>query len=138
MPVPTKQQMRDFCTIDEWDETPRTDHYRYKKLVGGDILRTKVSLGRGPAFNDPGLWHRVWKHQLALRSEDEFWDALKRRAPVDRAQPGPAVAPPSQPTKPAWLVQFLVHVDGLPLGEVLAMTEGDALRRYEERVSEGG
>lgn len=126
--------MKDFVRIDGWEEIARTDHHRYvKRLPDGNLLRTRVSFGRGPAFSDPALWARVWRHQLDLRSEDEFWKALRTGDPVDRTPPQ-AVAPPDQPTKPLWLVEFLTNVVGLPLDEVLAMPEEEAMARYLERI----
>lgn len=134
MPVPTKDDMKDFVAIDGWEEIRRTDHHRYvKKLVDGKILRTRVSFGRGPAFDDPGLWRRVWSRQLDLRSEDAFWEALRKREPVDRGLPA-AVEPPPHATKPAWLFHYLVDVAGLDAGAVLAMTEEEAMAHYLEHV----
>ncbi len=70
--------MKTFVRIDAWEEISRTDHYRYvKKLVDGKVLRTRISFGRGAAFDDPALWAHVWRRQLDLRSEDEFWAALR-------------------------------------------------------------
>ncbi|MGK2936220.1 MAG: hypothetical protein ACSLFR_00180 [Solirubrobacteraceae bacterium] len=126
--------MRDFVRTDEWEEISRTDHYRYiKKLVDGKLLRTRVSFGRGPAFDDPGLWSRVWRHQLDLRSEDEFWEALRTGNPVDRTPPA-ATAAPTQPTKPMWLVEFLTNVVGLALEDVLSMTEDEAMARHMDHI----
>lgn len=130
MPVPTKEDMKDFVRIDEWEEISRTDHHRYiKKLVDGKLLRTRVSFGRGPAFDDPAMWARVWRHQLDLRSEDQFWAALQSGEPVDRSPASVATAP-TEPTKPLWLVEFLTNVAGLPVEDVLPMTEEEATARY--------
>lgn len=126
--------MQDFVRIDGWEEIARTDHHRYiKKLLDGKLLRTRVSFGRGPAFDDPGLWSRVWRQQLDLRSEDEFWEALRTGDPVDRT-PATATAAPTQPTKPLWLVEFLTNVVGLSTDDVLPMTEDEAMTRYMERI----
>jgi len=131
--VPTKAELRRFVEIDEWDETRRTDHHRYKKLVDGRILRTRVSMGRGPAFNDPGLWHHVWSKQLDLRSEDEFWETLRTRKPVDR-HTQPSAAPPPRSTKPEWLYSFLVRTVGLDHATVLAMSEEEAMQAYHAHI----
>jgi hypothetical protein len=134
VPVPTKENMKDFVRIDGWEEIARTDHHRYiKKLVDGKLLRTRVSFGRGAAFDDPGMWARVWRHQLDLRTEDEFWEALRTGEPVDRTPPT-AVPAPEQPTKPLWLVEFLTNVMGLTIEEVLPMTEDEAMARYMQHI----
>jgi hypothetical protein len=134
VPVPDKSDLQAFLRIDDWTETRRTDHYRYRKqLPNGDILRTKVSLGRGPAFNSPGLWHHVWKDQLQCSSEDEFWDTLKARIPLQRGQATPTTAP-TGPTKPTWLYEFLVNVVQMNPQEVLALSQQDAMNIYLQRV----
>jgi hypothetical protein len=131
VPVSDKSDLRDFLRIDDWEETKRTDHHRYhKELDNGEILRTKVSFGRGPAFNDPGLWQRVWNDQLGLRSEDEFWETLRTREPPDRAAATTPAAAPAGPTKPTWLYEFLVAVARMDPDEVLALTEEEAMASY--------
>lgn len=134
MPVPDKSELRAFLHIDAWEETKRSDHHRYRKqLAGGEILGTKVSFGRGPAFNDPGLWRHVWKDQLGLSAEDEFWEALRARRPPPRGQAALPAAP-TAPTKPAWLYEFLVHVARMDAEDVLALSAEEAMRIYMRRV----
>ena len=134
MPVPDKSDLKAFLRIDDWTETQRTDHYRYRKqLSNGDILRTKVSFGRGPAFNSPGLWHHVWKDQLKCPSEDDFWNTVKTRIPLKRTQANPTT-PPTGPTKPTWLYEFLVNVVQMESQEVLALSQQDAMNIYLQRV----
>jgi hypothetical protein len=134
VPVPDKSDLESFLRIDGWTETQRGDPYRYRKqLDNGDILRTKVSFGRGPAFDDPGLWRHVWKDQLGLSSEDEFWETLKTRTSPQRGQAIPTPAP-SGPTKPAWLYEFLVNVAHMESEEALALSEEEAMKIYMQRV----
>lgn len=97
-------------------------------------LRTRVSHGRG-SIDDPALWNRIWREQLALGSEEEFWNALGSRAPVDRAPPPDA--PPSGPSKPGWLLNSLIFVAGLPEEEVERLSVDEATRRWLE-FCEGG
>jgi len=134
LPVPDKSDLHAFLRIDDWTETRRSDHYRYRKqLSNGDILRTKVSFGRGPAFNDPGLWHHVWKDQLKCSSEDDFWNTLKARVPLQRGQAIPPTAP-TGPAKPTWLYEFLVNVVQMESQDVLALSQQDAMDIYLQRV----
>ncbi len=134
MPVPDKKDLRRFCELDGWEkaEARSPDHDRYRKtLANGDILRTRVSLGRGPACDDPALWNRIWRHQLALASEAEFWEVLRTRRPAGR---GTAPAAPQQPSMPAWLFEFLLNVIGLPEHDVLDMTEKQAMQSYMRHI----
>jgi hypothetical protein len=145
VPVPTKADLKRFCGIDGWSETTeatrrggatkkRGDHFRYRKILDdGTILRTRVSHGRGPAFDDPGMWSHVWRDQLGLESEDQFWQALRTRQPVPRGHSEPT--PPDAPAKELWLVEFLVHVTGIPEADVLAMDEDEAMKRYLAHVA---
>jgi hypothetical protein len=123
VPVPGKKDLRRFCELDGWEKASARspDHDRYRKtLDNGDILRTRVSHERGPACDDPALWNRIWRHQLGLSSEEEFWEVLRTRRPASRGAPASA---PTQPGIPAWLFEFLVNVVGLREDEVLEMTE---------------
>jgi hypothetical protein len=137
VPVPDKKDLRRFCELDGWEKANARspDHDRYRKtLANGDILRTRVSRGRGPACDDPALWGRIWRYQLALQSEAEFWEVVRTRRPADRGVP---VVAPRQPGMPAWLFEFLVKAGGLPENDVLDMTEDEALQRYLRHVGGG-
>jgi len=142
VPLPTDKDLRDFCRIDGWIDlkTKRSavqgrkgqglDHYRYEKVLpDGQILRTKVSHGGG-RYGDPNLWRRIWRDQLALTSEDQFWEALQTKKPVDRAPAPPQPPASAATTKPAWLHRNLVLVAGIPEPEVLAMSADDAHARW--------
>jgi hypothetical protein len=134
VPAPDKQDLRRFCEIDGWEQTEARspDHDRYRKtLENGDILRTRVSHGRGPACDDPALWSRIWRHQLALQSEAEFWEVLRTRRPANRGEP---TAAPQQPSMPAWLFEFLVNAIGLPESDVLDMAEDEAMQTYMRHI----
>lgn len=138
MPIPDKQELRRFCDIDGWEETQVTsrDHYRYRKtLDNGDVLRTRVSLGRGPACDDPALWNRIWRHQLQLKSDEEFWEVLQSgQPPVRGAPPAPVV----EPQMPAWLFEALVLTFGVDEAEVREMSEDEAMERYLACCKGGG
>lgn len=130
MAVPTKQQLKDFVHIEgDWTELPTTGHHYFTKPLADDrLLRLRISLGRGAAFDDPGLWNRVWRVQLGLDSEDQFWNTLRTKQPARRGAP---LSPqPTTPPKPAWLVDHLVHRTGLPERDVLAMSEDEAMEIY--------
>jgi len=137
VPIPDKRDVKRFCELDGWEETQAEspDHYRYRKrLDDGTILRTKVSHGRGPICRAPQLWTRVWRHQLGLGSEDEFWEVLRTRKPAPR---GAAVSQPAEPQMPAWLFEALVYTFHVAEDEVRSLNEEEALARYL-RLCEGG
>ena len=143
MPQPSFGDIREFCRIDGWEETKSArwktgDHFRYRKqLNDGRILRTKASHGNDE-IGDPSLWTRIWRDQLGLESEEQFWNALKTGNPVERdTEP---VAPPPAETVPHWLVRRLVSEAGIPESEVRQLTREAAQQRldrfYEELSSE--
>ncbi len=134
MPQPRHSDLRRFCEIDSWEETTKgrrnPDHTRYRKVLDdGRVLRTKVSHGRG-SIEDPALWSLIWREQLGLGSEEEFWEALRTKKPVERESPTPA--PPSGPSKPGWLLNSLIFVAGLPEKEVERLTVEEATQRWLE------
>lgn len=131
MPQPRHADLRRFCEIDGWEETTGAtgrsgDHRRYRTILAdGTILRTKVLHGSG-RIDDPDLWRLVWRDQLGLASEDQFWDVLRARKPVERAGTHPA--PPSGPSIPAWVVAGLLRA-GVPEEEIRRMTPDEAEHR---------
>lgn len=136
MPVPTRGELKKFCEIDDWEQLPTTDHYRYRKtLDNGDILSTKVSMGSNgdPAFNDPSLWSHVRRHQLGLDSEDEFWETLKTGNPPSRGEPEPEPEPP-KPSLPTWLADYLIWRMGTAEEDVLELSEEEAVELYEKHI----
>lgn len=140
MPQPRYSDLRRFCEIDGWEEVTKgrraPDHTRYRKILDdGRILRTKVSHGRG-SIEDPSLWKRIWRDQLGLENEGQFWEALSTRKPVARGPSRPG--PPAGPSKPGWLVNSLIFVVGLSDEEVSAMSEEDAHRRWLKAARRGG
>jgi len=139
VPQPRHSDLRRFCEVDGWEETTKgrrsPDHTRYRKVLDdGRVLRTKVSHGRG-SIEDPSLWKRIWRDQLALGSEDEFWEALRAKRPVERSATPPA--PPSGPSKPGWLVNSLIFTAGVPEEEVERLSVGEAERRWLEFCERG-
>lgn len=134
MPPPRHSELRRFCELDGWEETTKgarnPDHTRYRKVLDdGRVLRTKISYGRG-SIDDPALWSRIWREQLGLGNEEEFWEALRAKKPVDRRSL--ASAAPTGPSKPGWLVNSLIFVAGLSESEVVALSAEEATRRWLE------
>lgn len=135
MPRPRFSDIRRFCEIDGWEELGRTrggtgDHWRYRKVLGdGMVLRTRASHS-DEQIGDPGLWQRIWKHQLDLDSEEQFWEALRTGQPVPREAHEPT-APAAGPSIPAWVVQGLLRA-GVPESEIRELDPDEARGRLEE------
>lgn len=133
MPQPRFSDLRRFCEIDGWEHvtgaTGRTgDHDRFSKILpDGTILRTRVSHGSG-RIEDRDLWHRIWRDQLGLEREEQFWDALRARRPVVRSRA--EAERPAGPSMPAWIVAGLL-ARGVPEAEVRALGPEEARRRLE-------
>jgi hypothetical protein len=138
LPQPKFSDIRRFCQIDGWEEKEgasgkRGDHFRYRKVLeDGRILRTKTSHS-DDEIGDPGLWRRIWRDQLVLESEDQFWEALASGDPVDRAESTPT---PAGPSLPGWLVDSLIRKVGIAPEEVARMTEQEARDRLNEFYSQ--
>ena len=137
MPIPDKKDLRRFCELDDWEETEAVspDHDRYRKrLPDGTILRTKVSNGRGPIVRNPGLWSHLWRHQLGVESEEQFWEVLDSRQPAPRSE---SMRQAQEPQMDAWLFESLVLTFGVDEKEARAMTGEEALALYL-KLCEGG
>ena len=112
MPQPRFSDIRRFCSIDEWEELGRVrggtgDHWRYRKvLTDGTVLRTRASHSN-EQIADPNLWRRIWREQLGLESEEQFWETLRTGVPVQRT--AQVACPPTGPSIPAWIVQGLLR-----------------------------
>ena len=137
MPQPRFSDIKRFCQLDGWQEKKgssgsRGDHYRYRKtLADGRILRTKVSHG-DDQIQDASLWRHIWRDQLALESEDQFWEVLESGQPVDRTPTEPA---PSGPSLPGWLVDNLIRKVGLTPEEVAQLSDQEAHDRLNDFYS---
>ena len=134
MPPPSYDDLRRFCELDGWEELSRVrggtgDDRRYRKVLpDGTILRTKVSHGKGE-IGDPGLWRRIWREQLGLASEEEFWRALRQGRGVDRG--GVSQSPPAGPSIPGWVVDELLRA-GVDEADLRGLTADEARRRLED------
>jgi hypothetical protein len=74
---PTWGQVRQFCIAQGYQYRPG-NHDRYFKVVGGrHSTGTMISHGVDGNTVPTQLWLKVWKHQLKLASEGEFWNGLE-------------------------------------------------------------
>ncbi len=103
-------QVRQFCETQGYKKS-ETDHTHYSKpLRDRTTSGTMISHGKDGQTLVPPTWLRVWKHQLRLVSEDEFWKGLEGE-PV-RYDLSPALEVPQ--SLPDYLQRFLrdkLHYD---------------------------
>lgn len=141
MPQPRFDDIRRFCEFDGWTKKSTIrrgegDHSRFeKRLDDGTILRTRASHSN-EQIGDRSLWRHIWRDQLGLESEDEFWRVLETREPAHRPRTEPER--PHGPSLPAWLVDALVRQAGVPPDEVRELTEEEARQRLHDHWSEPG
>ena len=96
--------MRRFCQVQGYRETP-TDHVRYLKVLPDrSTSGTMVSQGVDGEVVPTQMWTLVWRRQLRLADEDEFWKGLRGETVRYAIPPQPD---PPQPL-PAHLARFLV------------------------------
>ena len=138
-PSPTTTDVQRFCDLDGWEELRAArgrvnDHRRYRKILrDGTILQTRISHGRRQY--GPGLWQRIWRHQLGLESPDQFWEVLREKRPVQRPGDQPARTPPGPGALPMGLVIQLVRVAGLSETEVGRLSRQEAEARWTAHVA---
>lgn len=138
MPQARFSDIRRFCSIDGWEELGRVrggsgDHWRYRKILAdGTVLRTRASHSN-EQIADPNLWQRIWREQLGLESEDQFWEALRSGEPVHRAPQAPDR--PAGSSIPAWVVQGLLRA-GVREEEIRDLDATEAQRRLEDLWSQ--
>lgn len=92
---PTRAQVRRFCERQGFRPST-TDHDFYDRVLpDGSTAGTKVSFDRtGTDTVPPSLWPRIWRRQLRLRAEDEFWRGLDGESVEYDVSPEPEPARP--------------------------------------------
>lgn len=124
-------QVRQFCRRQGYRET-RTDHVRYLKVLADrSTSGTMVSMGVDGQQVPPQRWMVVWKHQLRLASEDQFWAGL-RGEPVEYVL---EATPEPLPPLPAYLIRFLSRVLHRSEAEIGALSHDEAQRMLDEHYS---
>jgi len=137
--VPSWADLRKFCEIDGWEPKRSVsgavgNHFRYRKqLPDGTWSQTRASHGSGE-IGDPALWHRIWREQLKLEREEQFWEALRTRRPVARRDVAPQPVTEDEGL-PGWLVDKLSREVRLSSEEIAGMTEEQALGRLHAHYS---
>ena len=120
--------MRRFCEVQGYQETRTDHHYHDKALPDGSSSGTKVSIGSDSLQIPIGLWTRVWRHQLRLASEEQFWRGLDGHEPKYDIPPTPEPATPL----PAYLARFLSTILHYTEEQIAATSREEAQRLLNE------
>ncbi len=123
--IPTWREVEAFCRRNGYAQDERTHHtYHTREPVPGFVSQAYVSRGAGNKRVPTPLWGQVWRDQLRLRDEDDFWRGLDGEAYAYDLPP----APPAPEPLPPYLVRFLR--DTLRYTEAqIAETAPDAAQR---------
>lgn len=129
---PTWGMVRRFCERQGFRQAT-TDHDFYDKVLpDGSTAGTKISFGLAETETVPSsLWPRIWKRQLRLPAEEEFWRGLDG-GPV--AFDLPQAAEAAQPL-PDYLARHLREDRHLPEDAIAALSRTDAQRLLNEWYS---
>jgi hypothetical protein len=132
MPRPDWGQVRDFCKKHGYEEERDADHWYYDKVLSdGKSSWTKISHGKDAVQVPKNLWTLVYRHQLRLRSEDDFWRGLNG----DPFQYDiPPLPEPGEPL-PEYLVRHLRTVRHFTDEQVAATSRQEAERFLLEHYS---
>jgi len=131
MPLPRWGEIREFCLKQGYEER-RTDHFRYQKVVAANsVSGTMVSFGKDGLVLKPGMWLRVWKRQLRLASEDDFWSGLVGGPIRYDVPPSPQAPKPL----PGYLVHFLASVCHYSESQIEATSREEAQRMLNQHYS---
>lgn len=129
---PTWAQLRRFCERQGFRPSATDHHFYDKVLADGSTAGTKISFGVAETEPvPPSLWPRVWKRQLRLRSEDDFWQGLEG-GPVEYDIP-PSPEPP-QPL-PEYLSRHLRDDRHWPEEQIAAVFRDEAQRLLNDWYS---
>jgi hypothetical protein len=98
-------QVREFCLKQGYKET-RTDHFHYVHILADrSTSGTMISMGVDGDEVPAQMWPMVWRRQLRLASEEDFWRGLRGETVSFSVPPVPQQAQPL----PSYLERFLRH-----------------------------
>jgi hypothetical protein len=129
---PTWAQLRRFCEQQGFRRST-TDHTFYDTVLpDGSTAGTKISFGLADTETIPSsLWPRIWKRQLRLRSEEEFWRGLTGLAVEYDI---PRTEAPPQPLR-EYLLRHLREDRHLDEAAIANTTRGEAQRLLNDWYS---
>ncbi len=124
--------LRAFFHADEWKQDRNTgDQHFEKTLLGGRVLRSKRSLGKGSDAISNDLFKWILRVQLEV-SEEAFWNAIRTGKPVQRPS---SQLPEPTPTLPEWLVGALKREVGISEEDVAKLSREEAEAKLDAERS---
>ena len=130
--IPTWREVADFCRRNGYERDERNHHTYYtREPTAGFISQTYLSRGAGNARVPTPLWPRVWRDQLRLASEDDFWKGLDDEEYRYDLPPTPSVPDPMPPYLARFLRDTLHYTDE----QIAAISPEDAQRMLDAHYS---
>lgn len=128
---PKWREVRRFCELQGFVASASDHDFFDKTFPNGETAGTTISRGVEGETLSPARWALVWKRQLRLTSEDDFWRGLEG-GPVVYAIPSP---PPAAEPLPAYLSRFLAETEYLDAAVIAGLTRDEALARYHAHLA---
>jgi hypothetical protein len=129
---PTWAQVRRFCEIQGFRPSTTDHDFWDKRLPDGSTAGTKISFSVTETEPVPSsLWPRIWRRQLRLHTEAEFWRGLDGEAVEYDIPPTPHATEPL----PAYLARHLRDDRHLSEDEIARTTREEAQRLLNEWYS---
>jgi len=124
-PRPKWRDMRRFCENEGFDHFSSDHDYYDTTFPSGEMAGTKISRGVDGESLDPGMWHKVWRRQLRLRSEEDFWRGA-RDEPVTYDIPLPIAD--AEPL-PDYLRRYFTAIEHLDAAAIARLSNDEAMER---------
>ncbi len=128
---PKWRDVRRFCEREGFDHFSSDHDYYDKTFPGGETAGTKISRGADAETLDPGMWRIVWKRQLRLRSEEEFWRGVRGESVAYNIPSLPADPEPL----PDYLRRYLANTEHLDDAAIARMSKDEAMERYQRHLA---
>lgn len=110
--VPTWREVSEFCQRSGYEKDERSHHTYYtREPVAGFISQTYISRGAGNKRVPTPQWSQVWRDQLRLSSEDDFWSGLDGEEYHYDLPPVPRAPEPMKPYLTHFLRDTLHYTD---------------------------
>jgi hypothetical protein len=130
--IPTWREVTDFCQHNGYERDERSHHtYHTREPVAGLISQTYVSRSAGNKRVPTPQWPQVWRAQLRLRSEADFWQGLNGEQYAYDLPPVPRAIDPLQPYLTRFLRDALHYTDE----QIAGASSEEAQRMLDEYYS---
>lgn len=130
--VPTWREVAEFCQRNGYARDERSHHtYFTREPVAGFVSRTYISRGAGNMRVPTPQWPLVWRDQLRLASEADFWRGLDGAAYRYDLPPTSTTLEPMRP----YLARFLRDTLHFTEQQIAATSPDEAQRLLDDYYS---